>query len=121
MIGGSGHEVAVACRLLHLGVALAGWQVRSPPERDPVQRPRRKGRDAKEALGTVGMERALTCIIGLGVQGQHGLEVFIAISFCLVAKFFMSNSFVTLWTTGIFQKGSLNCTRLFCLYLNCIR
>lgn len=80
--GGNGHEVAVACRLLHLGVALAGWQVRSPLERDPVQRPRRKGRDAKEALGTGGMERALTCIIGLGVQGQHGLEVFIAVRFC---------------------------------------
>ena len=61
------------------------------------------------------------CIIVLGVQGQHGLEVFIAISFCLVAKLFMSNSFVTLWTTEIFQKGSLNCARLSCLYLHHIR
>ena len=61
------------------------------------------------------------CIIVLGVQGQHGLEVFIAISFCLVAKLFMSNSFAILWTTEIFQKGSLNCARLSCLYLHHVR
>ena len=61
------------------------------------------------------------CIIVLGVQGQHGLEVFIAISFCSVPKLFMSNSFVTLWTTEIFQKSSLNRARLPCLYLYHVR
>ena len=77
--------------------------------------------NAKEVLGTGGLERALMCIIVLGVQGQHGLEVFIAISFCSVPKLFMSNSFVTLWTTEIFQKSSLNRARLPCLCLYHVR